>query len=157
MGRSSNAVLAANLIANPYPAAKDHQAINTICELCDRTIKTKDWSAHKRSKKHRENEKKENEAGEGAKQAIDANANGFTDNFNGTNGQEWGNDTSVWASSSGDPTDGFGNGGLDSGYGNKASSGGPGACYGCGQVGHNKRDCPSTGAPRGCFNCGDQG
>lgn len=170
------------LVSNPYPAAKDHQSINTVCELCDRTIKTKDWSAHKRSRKHRELEQKERE-GEAKKQALPT-GDGFSDNTSGFNNDAgtagdwgdnagtaggwgdnagttggWGDNAGTWGSGSGDASTGYGNDSLNStGYsGHKAQSGGPGACYGCGEVGHNKRDCPSTGASRGCFNCGQQG
>ena len=52
MGRASgNGVNA--MVSNPYPKPKDVQADFTVCELCDRSIKTKDWTAHKNSKKHR--------------------------------------------------------------------------------------------------------
>lgn len=48
--------------SNPYPQARDKDPDNFLCELCDRTIGSKDWSAHKNSKKHRALEDEERRA-----------------------------------------------------------------------------------------------
>ena len=60
MARGSTAIMS-NLVANPYPKAKEHVARMSLCEVCDRQILTKDWASHKNSRKHRAAEAKERE------------------------------------------------------------------------------------------------
>lgn len=43
--------------SNPYGSFKEVTPEWTECEVCERKLKTRDWTAHKNSKKHRENEK----------------------------------------------------------------------------------------------------
>jgi cellular nucleic acid-binding protein len=139
------------MVANPYGKPRDIQPTHTTCELCDRTIKTKDWNAHKNSKAHR---KKEEDLKPKENRAV-----GFGDTSgNDVFGTEpaWGNDVG------GEQDVGWGVGGGDSGFGDSsgfgASStntrGGGGACYGCGEMGHSKRDCPKGSGRGACYNCG---
>lgn len=140
---------------------KEQVPQKTLCELCGRTLNTRDWPQHKNSKAHRALEQKEKD-----KENTKGNPNSGAD--------AWGGEASGFA-----PTDGFniaptesGDGGWgasadssnafsSSGYGNKTGGGGGDrACFGCGEVGHNKRDCPkggSGGGVRACFGCGEVG
>jgi len=43
--------------SNPYCSFKEITPEWTLCEVCDRKLKSKDWSSHRNSKKHRENSK----------------------------------------------------------------------------------------------------
>jgi len=43
--------------SNPYGTFKEVTPEWTLCEVCDRKLKSKDWSSHRSSKKHRENAK----------------------------------------------------------------------------------------------------
>lgn len=163
MARGKTAIAMA-MLANPYPKPKAHVPRLTLCEVCDRELPTKDWPAHKNSKKHREAEAKER--GETVKNAFSfggdaigfgssnesANANGFGfgDAFATTattdgNGWATGVDFSTTKSTS---------------YGKNGNNGGSGdqrACFGCGETGHQRRDCPRVSKNQGCFNCGDTG
>src|SRR6188768_3687379 len=56
MARGRGPAMASTMVANPYGKPRDIQPTYTTCELCTRTIMTKDWSAHKNSKGHRKNE-----------------------------------------------------------------------------------------------------
>ncbi len=176
-----------NLPSNPYPRAKVQSALYTHCEVCDRTFMSRDWSAHKSSKKHRQAEAKQNP------QAEHANAYGFGDgastfasnnNFSKSNNDfgsgetfttDLGADNGGWGSGDNFTTDfGASSGNVNNGGGDRAcfgcgqtghqkrdcpsaGSGGGQACFGCGQTGHQKRDCPSGGGGQGCFNCGESG
>jgi len=172
-----------NMTSNPYPRPKEQQSINTFCELCERTIRTLDWSAHKNSKKHRQAEAVERGEVQGSNGHHDGNINGFggdvstttcTDGANefgsgdsftnggasGTNGWGTGNDVG-WGA---DNDAGWGSAGgfnAASNYSSNAFSNGGGGrvCYGCGQTGHQKRDCPSGGSGGGmaCYGCGETG
>jgi cellular nucleic acid-binding protein len=142
--------------SNPYPAPKAVIPETTICEHCDRTLMTKDWAAHKNSKKHRENEIK---AAETAK--LDAKGIGATADTNGTaltaNGakdyatDEWiasnkvshanGNDhhphySALLASN------------LDGTF-EKSPAKNAGGCFNCGQQGHRKAECPNPNSTVG--------
>ncbi|KAH9863633.1 hypothetical protein J1614_009565 [Plenodomus biglobosus] len=162
------------MASNPYPRPKDQQAINTICEICDRSIRTLDWVAHKNSKKHREAEAKERGETHVANGTTISNgfgddSNGFTPDTNGIN--EFGTtDTFAnagntggdsWAVSTGGDAWGSSGGNTDAlSYGNKAGNGGGDrTCYGCGLPGHQKRDCPSGSGSAGmaCYGCGEIG
>ncbi|KAJ4309024.1 hypothetical protein N0V94_009119 [Neodidymelliopsis sp. IMI 364377] len=156
------------MASNPYNRPKEQIPRITLCELCDKSLNTKDWNAHKNSKKHRAAE-----AGELAKDKTKVDSNGF-DGFSGdatgfnpqagfevtdtgATNDGWGaSDTNGWGSTGG-LNDGFGS----SNYGNKTGGGGGDrACFGCGETGHTKRECPKGGSGGGgqaCFNCGIEG
>lgn len=152
----------AGMPSNPYNRPKEQIPRITVCELCDRSLNTKDWNAHKNSKKHRAAEDAEK-----AKENAHVNSNGF-DGFGGEASgftPEAGFDlpstdsgNGGWGSSGGFN---IGNDFGSSNYGNKTSGGGGDrACFGCGETGHTKRDCPkggSSGGDRACFGCGEVG
>ncbi|KAF2017917.1 hypothetical protein BU24DRAFT_440690, partial [Aaosphaeria arxii CBS 175.79] len=145
MGRPVNMGYIAGMPSNPYPKPKEVQALNTTCEVCDRVIKTKDWLAHKNSKKHRQAEEKVKENLQPAQAPIADDAgnvatdNGFSNDGGwGTVGDSFGDDATA---------------GYHAQRG--AIEGGAGGCYLCGEDGHMKRDCPKQGGQRGCFNCGE--
>lgn len=48
MARGSLATQLSGMAANPYSRPKEHMPDNTTCELCDRTMRTQDWTAHKK-------------------------------------------------------------------------------------------------------------
>lgn len=145
--------------SNPYHQGKPKVGQTTLCELCDRVLNSRDWSAHKNSKGHRGKEQAEKEEektkalGNGTN-TWGGDASGFTPDGgfdvaspdSGNNG--WGNASS-------------GNDFSTSSYGNKTGggSGGDQACFKCGEVGHRKADCPKGGSGGGqaCFNCGIEG
>jgi cellular nucleic acid-binding protein len=133
----------------------------TTCELCTRTMPTKDWAGHKNSKKHHEAEAKEKDAAEGKNTtSFGGDASEFTADAgsfgagNDTFGNaSTGNDT--WGMSGNDVT--WGSNAGTSTYGNNPGTGGDRACFGCGKTGHQKRDCPqggSGGGDRVCYGCG---
>ena len=135
----------------------------TTCELCERTMPTKDWTSHKNSKKHRAAEAKEKAANEPAKENdFGGDSAGFTADAGGVGGDTWGGGDTFGTTTSGNDAWGSG-GGFDnnaSSYGNTGGGGGDRACFGCGQTGHQKRDCPSGGGgggDRACFGCGQTG
>lgn len=173
------------MASNPYNRPKEQMPIKTLCELCNRTVNTRDWPQHKNSKAHRALEQAEK-----YKENAKSNNNG-TDSWGGV-GSGFTPDGDFNLASADSGNDGWGSSGSfgntqsSSGYGNKTgggggdracfgcgevghtkrdcpkagSSGGGGACYGCGEVGHNKRDCPKSGSSGGgqaCFNCGLEG
>jgi hypothetical protein len=164
MARGAMAIQLSGLSSNPYPRPKEHIPMNTTCELCDRTMPTKDWPSHKNSKKHRAAEAKENGT------ATGTNGNGFGGDAAGftADGGFGGNDNFGAAT---DGNDGWNSTGNDAGwgsgattgtssYGNNTGGGGDRACFGCGQTGHQKRDCPSGGGgggDRACYGCGETG
>lgn len=115
--------------ANPYQPAKDIQPTNTECETCKRTIPTKNWGEHARSKRHQK-------AADEQRRAKDKENTGtYEAHYTGDGGPVGGatsDEGGQWASS--DPVDGGFGSGPSGGGGNR------GACYGCGEVGHNKRD-----------------
>lgn len=116
----------------------------TYCELCDRTLPTKDWQAHKNSKKHREAEAKDRGELDAVKNSTDfgGDSMGFGDD------NEFGN-----AAASGDGDWGAGEGFTSTtkstSYNNRAGSGG--------ETGHQKRDCPKGSGSQACHNCGETG
>lgn len=59
-----------HVVSNPYARVKDYTAKNTHCETCDRSMSTKDWPNHERSKGHAQakinNAKAEAEAADAA-------------------------------------------------------------------------------------------
>ena len=59
---------------NPYSDAKANATGQTLCDLCHRTLKNQDWTAHKNSKKHRVPEE-----GQKAKETVNTTGNGFDD------------------------------------------------------------------------------
>lgn len=145
--------LSLGLVSNPYPKPKEHEPNDTLCELCDRVIRTRDWISHKNSKKHRELE-----------EAARAKENGQPNNgFGGDGWNSGGFDTSSGFNDTGTGGSGF-DSGFNSGAGNGAYSGSGntggkqfnGACFSCGLEGHSKRDCPQNSS-RGCYNCGESG
>lgn len=164
--------------SNPYPRPKEHVPNITVCELCDRSIPTKDWNGHKNSKKHREAETKEKEAAGDKKNANDfgGDSAGFQaeDSFGGNTfaastsvDGAW-NNNDFGASNYGNTTSGGDSSGGcyscgQSGHQKRdcpqVGGGGGRECYGCGQTGHQKRDCPNGGSGGGqaCFNCGEIG
>ncbi|KAJ4988114.1 zinc knuckle [Stagonosporopsis vannaccii] len=160
MGRTQVFTLQPGMASNPYRSMKEQVPQKTLCELCDRTINTRDWPQHKNSKAHRALEKAEKD-----KEHAKANSNYAAD--------AWGGEPSGFT-----PSDGFilaptesGDGGWgvsaesnntlgSPGYNQKTGGGGGDrTCFGCGEVGHNKRDCPKGGpsSDRACFGCGEVG
>jgi hypothetical protein len=138
----------ANLVSNPYPPHKVINPTFTTCEICDRQIMTKDWRAHKSSKKHREIEKK---------LADDEKAQNYADSGG------WGavgvtNDQVA-----------SGNGCRNCGEDGHFVKDCPApkksrACHNCGEEGHMSRECPEerkggggSGGGGPCYNCGEEG
>jgi cellular nucleic acid-binding protein len=186
MARSSVAMQLSGLAANPYPRPKEQMSIYTECELCKRTMLTRDWAGHKNSKKHRELEAKDKVEAEGTTdKPWGTDFDGFTGNATGNDsfggGDTFGTNTTisndVWGGSFDNNTarantrNNIGGGGGDRacfGCGEtghtkrdcpQGGGGGDRACYGCGETGHQKRDCPKGGSGGGqaCFNCGEVG
>lgn len=156
------AVIQSAMVSNPYPQPREHVPRWTHCELCDRTVPTKDWGTHKGSKKHRALENKEREEIERAKNpaGFGGNAADLDTPFPNAN-NEFGSSDSFgnFATTTGD--DGWGTGGdfstTNTSYNHNGSDR---ACYGCGQTGHQKRDCPTSGGGGGgnaCYGCGMTG
>lgn len=161
MGRAQVLNIHPGMASNPYQGMKEQVPLKTLCELCNRTLNTRDWPVHKNSKAHRALEEKEKGKENGQARSNhystgwggDASAMPADDGLNfastpsGING--WG--TFANSTNSFDP----------SGYGKQTGGGGGGdrACYGCGQTGHTKRDCPTGGAggDRACYGCGETG
>ncbi|KAF2627665.1 hypothetical protein BU25DRAFT_341387 [Macroventuria anomochaeta] len=142
MGHAKLLNLHPGMASNPYRSMKEQVPLRTLCELCNRTINTRDWPMHKNSKAHRALE----QAGKD-KENTKAKNNG-TDN--------WGGETSSFT-----PDGEFNLASVDSGNDGWGTGGGGGnrACFGCGEIGHTKRDCPKSGASgdRACFACGEVG
>ncbi|KAF2737166.1 hypothetical protein EJ04DRAFT_594089 [Polyplosphaeria fusca] len=141
--------------SNPYPQPKDVKSCFTTCEVCDRSLMSKDWVPHKNSKKHRALEQAEKDKENGKTVGAGINeSNAWGDG---------GNDTAqTWGDGGNDTAQAWGDGGADNGgttdnaFGNGADTGDKkfgGACYGCGQEGHSKRNCPNSSGGQGCFNC----
>ncbi|KAG9188523.1 hypothetical protein G6011_02446 [Alternaria panax] len=160
MARGPTAVMS-NLVANPYPKAKEHVARMSLCEICDRQILTKDWTGHKNSKKHRAAEANEREELEKLKNP----GGGFGDSKEFASVIEFANTNNEFSGGATTTThDGWGSA-EDFAATNTSShnngGGGDRACYGCGQTGHQKRDCPSGGSggggDRACYGCGQTG
>lgn len=148
------------MASNPYRGMKEQVPQKTLCELCNRTINTRDWPQHKNSKAHRALEKsekdKENTKGNGhsAAETWGGEASGFTPDA-GFNSAPTDSGDGGWGTSN-DSSNTLGS----SGYGTKTVGGGDDrACFGCGEVGHTKRDCPKAGhsGARACFGCGEVG
>jgi hypothetical protein len=183
MGHTKVINMPPGMASNPYNGMKEQVPRNTLCELCDRTIKTRDWPQHKNSKVHRALEKAEK-----GKENSKTNSNGIDNGSEEASGFTPDGDFNLASTGSGNDgwgsSSGFGNNQGSSGYGNKTgggggdracfgevghtkrdcpkggASGGDRACFGCGEVGHNKRDCPkggSGGGSQACFNCGREG
>jgi hypothetical protein len=129
MGRNQHVNLPAGMLSNPYHKGNGKVGIDTHCETCDRTFKSKDWSAHQNSKGHQ------------TKKAAIKNKENVKNNTNTTNATDtWGGDASGFTLDVGfdlaSPTSGDGGWGA-SGSGNNYSSGGGGrACFNCGLEGY---------------------
>jgi cellular nucleic acid-binding protein len=153
MPRGRTPAQALNMVANPYGKPREIQPTNTECEVCNRTIKTKDWNAHKNSKGHRKKEDdvkpKENQIP--GSDNWSANASGAQDDAWGSGGG--GFDTSGDVGESWGGSGGFAG---DNTNGNARGGGGGGGCHKCGETGHIKRDCPQGGGgdDRACYGCG---
>lgn len=162
MGHTKVTSLPPGMASNPYNSMRQQVPLKTLCELCDRTINTRDWPQHKNSKKHRSLENaekaKENVKVSGNDSGWGDDASGFTPDGDFTLASvDAGNDG--WASSN---TSGWGaSGGSANGSANRTGGGGGDrACFGCGEVGHTKRECPKGGSGGGgqtCYNCGMEG
>lgn len=48
MARSAIAMHVSGMASYPYSRPKEQTPNNTTCELCDRTMRTQDWAAHKK-------------------------------------------------------------------------------------------------------------
>ncbi|KAF2868828.1 hypothetical protein BDV95DRAFT_630503 [Massariosphaeria phaeospora] len=162
MARGHGALTASAMVSNPYPRPRETQPINTICEVCTRTIMTKNWQAHKNSKRHRDLEQLERTKESGIDSAAGSSFGGDTafGAPDSTTGNGWGGDggaaTDGWGAV--DSSNGFGGtGGSGTLRGGGGGGGGGRECFGCGEVGHNKRDCPKSSGGRACFNCGQTG
>jgi cellular nucleic acid-binding protein len=172
MARGTIVAQLSNMASNPYPRPKEHVALVTECEVCNRTMPTKDWPSHKNSKKHRQAEAKDKEAAEGKGNntigfggdtaGFTADTGGFTVDGAAGDPTNSGNDT--WATSGNDTAWGgkdFNTNTDTSTFGNgTGGGGGDRACFGCGEIGHQKRECPKGGGgggDRACFSCGDTG
>jgi cellular nucleic acid-binding protein len=153
-----------SMASNPYPKPKEHIPRITQCELCNRELPTKDWPAHKNSKKHREAEAKERAEIEAVKNPTNfgGDTSGSNNDNEFANANEFGSgDAFANATTSGD--DGWG--AVESFSTTKPTSynnggGGSGdqrACFGCGETGHQKRDCPQGSGGQTCYNCGGSG
>ena len=59
--------------SNPYGTFKDVTPEWTLCEVCDRKLKSKDWTSHRNSKKHRENTKNNDAAVKPSLQISESN------------------------------------------------------------------------------------
>jgi len=153
------------MASNPYPKPKVQLPSKTTCELCNRTLPTKDWNAHKNSKKHRDAEAKDRAKAEGTDtNGFGGDATGFTADTGGNNFTST-TATDGWGAPATDSAWGavdFGTNTGTSGYTNINSGGGGGrACFGCGSEDHQKRDCPQGGGggggDRACYGCGETG
>lgn len=144
----------AGMSSNPYPKPKEHVPRLTHCELCDRQLPTKDWPAHKNSKKHREAEAKER--GETFKSSFT-----FGGDANGSNEFANANDFGsgdAFANTATTDGDGWGVGvDLSTTKSTNYNNGDQRACFNCGETGHQKRDCPQASNNQACFNCGETG
>lgn len=128
----------------------------TICELCDRSIRTLDWSAHKNSKKHRQAEAAER-GGTDKTDGSGGDAAGFAVDNKGTD--EFGTGD-PWAATGATSGNGDWGSSLNNtfSYGNNTGGGGGSrGCFGCGETDHIKRDCPKGSGGQSCYNCGDPG
>ena len=161
MGRRAPiAAMASGLVSNPYAPAKEYVAQTTLCELCNITMKTRDWAAHKNSKKHRAAEKKEFEKNNPPVDGFGDHADGFNTDAHGGFGANPSANTN--GGSDGRACFGCGETGhtkRDCPQGGSGGLGGSGGqtCYGCGEEGHQKRDCPQGAGGQACFNCGNVG
>lgn len=134
----------------------------TTCELCDRTMPTKDWNGHKNSKKHREAEAKDKVANEPEDNAFGGDSAGFTTDTGAAGGDPHGNGTFTTTTTAGNDAWGTGDGfNNNAGFTNNTGGGGGNdrGCFTCGEQDHQKRECPSNagGAGRNCFSCGEPG
>ena len=164
MARGAVAFQLSGMAANPYPRPKEQVPQLTTCELCNRTIMTRDWIAHKNSKKHRQAEAKE----KGETDNANGNANGFGGDASGFTVETTANGFGSGGTFSNGTSSGYDTWGSAGGFGsftaptygnNTGGGGGDRACFSCGQTGHTKRDCPTAGAGGGqaCYNCGQTG
>jgi cellular nucleic acid-binding protein len=146
--------MASGMVSNPYAPAKEYVAQTTLCELCNITMKTRDWAAHKNSKKHRAAEKKEDEKNNPPSNGFGDNTDGFNTDANGGFSTNYSGNTN--GGSDGRARFGCGETGHTKRDCPQGGSGGQ-ACYGCGEEGHQKRDCPQGAGGQACFNCGNVG
>jgi len=129
-GKVKGSAATTAVVSNPYPQARTIVPKNTECELCERTILTKDWSAHKNSTRHKILEEKE---------ANDASASDapFADTTNGKSAAK--NSTKKTS----DVDDGFGIGNLtvaEPAWGDADATGDGGWGEGTGAIGDNAWD-----------------
>ena len=145
MGRVQVQNLPPGMASNPYQGMKVQTPLKTTCELCNRTINTRDWPMHKNSKAHRGLEQAEKDK-ENAKNNIHSTTAVGADTFGFSRSPVDSN------------SHGRDNSGGAFGFGNQ-TGGGDRACFGCGEIGHSKRDCPHGGGGNAgaCFSCGEVG
>ena len=135
MGRNQRVNVPAGTLSNPYHKGKEKVGVDTHCETCDRTFKSRDWSAHSTSKVHL------------SKRAAIENKENVKTNTDGTNGTgTWGGDASGFTPDAGfdlaSPNAGDGGWGLSGSGGNNNN---------------NNNNNSGGGGGRACFNCGLEG
>lgn len=144
-----------HVVSRPYAAAKDIQGRKVTCESCDRTMTSKDWPSHERSKKHVELKEKAIRAEQEAKiteQRIDDWVGDQDDSGASENRADQATDNGGWdadATATGDNTNGKWAGGTANAGGWGGGNGGAHGGNGWGDSGNNGGDGYTTQPRRG--------